>query len=276
MAGWQVLGRLPATPYDDPHDAPSFLDITEVLGDDRLDAVALDRSLADHLPRLREAGLAVLLPEPWALPAEVLRQAAAMSAGPQVAVALRSRWQAWTQAVTAAAPLGGTPAQLTVRGWPRGEQAAAELVDLATTWCGEVLITFADRTVPAPAMPDGPVITWSLLTDSGATVLVSHQGGLGIRLTLAGGRIEAEPSSVRWQAGACLPMPTAPDPLVATAQALRSGICRDQVDPHQVDPRHVPPPSWPCPGTLADLLRISNVLAALRRSASTGAPVRVS
>jgi hypothetical protein len=261
-----VRGRLPATPYDDPRDAPSFVDLGELLADDRVDAVALDASLAQHLPALRRAGLLVLLPEPTVLSPELLREAREVPDAPEVAVGLLRRWEPWSRVVTAAVPLAGAARQLTARGWPRGEREAAELVDLVAGWCGEVLSASAGPAVPVAALPDGCRVAWSLLTASGATVLVSHDGPLLVRLTLERARLDAGPDRVWWDGGADLPLPAGEPGLVATARALLSGVGGGDV----------PTGAWPWPADLGDLVRTARVLAALRQSGLTGAPVRVS
>ncbi|MCU1586526.1 MAG: hypothetical protein JWN31_19, partial [Frankiales bacterium] len=136
-AGWQVAGALPLTPYDDLADVPSYADLGDLLADDDLDAVALDGAdelVARHLPEVLMARRHVLLPGPAPLAPELLAdaRAAADASGAEVAVALLQRWEPWAMTVAAALPLVGTPVlQATVRGWPRGADAAVDLVDLA-------------------------------------------------------------------------------------------------------------------------------------------------
>jgi hypothetical protein len=168
--------------------------------------------------------------------------------------------------IAAAAPLAGAPRQLTVRGWPRGERETVELVDLVGSWCGEVLSASAARSVPVQHLPDGCAVTWSLLTTSGATVLVSHDGPLLVRLTLERARLDATPDRVWWDGGADLPLPPVEAGLVATARALLAGVGGGDLAAD----------SWPWPADLGDLVRASTVLAALRESGLTGGPVRVS
>ena len=188
------------------------------------------------------------------------------------AVGMRARWQPWALTVAAALPLVGTPpVQVTVRGWPRSRDAAAELVDLLGAWCGEVAaVAAAPAPLPADALPDGLPVSWALLTGSGATVLVSHDGAQPeVRLSFPTARLEAGPGGARWTGGAQLPLLALPswvppaggsDPgLVATAAALSRAVGGGDV----------PADSWPWPADLGDLLVTARVLEALRTSART-------
>ncbi len=260
-----MLGRLPSTPYDDPRDAPSYVDAGELLADARVDAVALVPEQADLLPALRDAGLLVLLTGP-VLDAGLLRRARAAE-GPDVAVALSRRWEPWARTAAAALPLAGGPVrQVTVRGWPRGERETVELVDLARGWCGDVLAAGAGPAVAAPALPGGAPVAWSLLCASGATVLVSHEGAPvpTARLTLATARLDAAVDEVRWDGGEAMALPPGglgPDAgLVASAAALRGAVALGEVEAR----------AWPWPADLGDLLAAATVLGALRASARTG------
>lgn len=282
-AGWRVAGRLPLSAYDDPRDATSYVDLDELLDDPRVDAVALDGevpALADHLPALRRAGLLVLLTAPARLAPDAVRAARTVHGAPDVAVALTSRWQPWAATVAAALPLAGVPLQVTVRGWPRGERAAAELVDLVRGWCGDVAAVAATPGVlPARTLPGGAEVAWSLLTSSGATVLVSHDDAPPLaRLSFATARLEAGPLGARWVGGSELPLlvvpdrravrrpvPAGTDPgLLATAAALLDAVGGGDV----------PAQTWPWAADLGDLLAAVRVLAALRESGRTGLPVR--
>jgi hypothetical protein len=224
--------------------------------------------LAALLPRLREAGLRVLLPSPAPLDPDALRAARAVD-GPASGVGLVERWEPWARTVGAAVRLGGALLQVTVRGWPRGAEAAAELLDLLGLWCGEVVAAVAaGAALPAERLPGGEAVAWAVLTGAGTTVLVSHEGpGPAVRLSFAGARLDASPDGVRWSGGDALPLlpppawvPPAPrgvrPGLVATAAALA------REDAGQAD--------------LGDLLVAARVLAALRDSARTGALVPVS
>lgn len=285
-AGWSLRGVLSGDPYADRLDVP-LLDVDEVLGDERLDAVAVDGedgALVELLPQLRAAGLLLLLPTPAPLdPAPVLA-ARAVHEPADAAVGLRCRWQPWALTVAAAVQLvDGPPLQVTVRGWPRGSAAAAELVDLVASWCGEAVAAVAAPgplpadTLPADALPDGAPVDWALLTASGATVLVSHSGGAQqVRLSFATARLEAGPAGARWVGGAGLPLLPLPawvpaaqgaDPgLVATAAALAAAVGHGG---------EIAADSWPWPADLGDLLVVSRVLEALRTSSRTGALVPV-
>ncbi|HWG93816.1 MAG TPA: hypothetical protein VNU66_06280 [Mycobacteriales bacterium] len=224
--------------------------------------------LAALVPRLREAGLRVLLPAPAPLEPDPLRRARAVD-GPATAVGLVERWEPWARTVAAAVPLAGPVLQVTVRGWPRGAEAAAELVDLVGRWCGEVVaVVAAGGALPAARLPDGEAVAWAVLTGGGATVLVSHEGpGPAVRLSSAGARLEASPRGVRWAGGDPLPLqplpawvPPAPRGVRAGLVAAAAGLARDDAGAAE----------------LGDLLVAAQVLAALRDSARTGALVPVS
>ncbi len=291
-AGWRVTGRLPATPYDDPRDSPSYVDVDELLADERVDAVALDGDqpdLAALLPAVRGAGLLVLLTGPAPLDPDLLRRARGVLDAPEVAVAFVERWEPWALTVAAALPLaGGPPLQVTVRGWPRGQAAAAELVDLVASWCGEVAAVAASpHSLPARVLPGGAQVAWSLLTGSGATVLVSHDGGPPlVRLSMSGARLEAGPLGARWEGGAELALLPAPDrrpdrrpappgtshALLATAYALTRAVGGGAVAGRGAGGDDAP--DRPQPADLGDLLVAARVLEALRTSARTGELVR--
>jgi len=285
-AGWQLLGSLSGLPYDDRIDAATYTSAAELAADPRIDAVALDgddRELAALLPELRESGLLVLLPSAAPLQPDLVRAARGPRDGADAAVGLLLRWRPWTLAVAAALPLaGGSPVQVTVRGWPRGRQAAAELVDLVAAWCGEVAaVVAAPAELPAAVLPSTAgspevVVSWSLLTAGGATVLVSHDGPAPtVRLSFPTARLEAGRGGVRWEGGAELPLlplpswvphPGGADPgLVATAAALTRAVGGGDV----------PAASWPWPADLSNLLVAARVLEALRTSARTEALVAV-
>ena len=278
-AGWALRGTLSGDPYGhtpaDRLDAATYVEVDELLDDPAVDAVAVDgddRDLAPLLPALRDSGLLLLLPTAAPLEPELVRAARAVAEPADAAVGLQSRWEPWALTVAAALPLVGTPpVQVTVRGWPRGRQAAAELVDLAASWCGEVAaVVAAPAPLPADALPGGEAVSWALLTGSGATVLVSHDGPAPlVRLSFATARLEAGPDGARWTGGAELPLqrlpdwvpraPGSPPGLVATAAALTRAVGGGEV----------PAERWPWPADLGDLLVAARVLEALRTSART-------
>ncbi len=265
-AGWRLRGVLSPDPYLDRLDAATYVEPAEVLADPLLDAVAVDggdRDLAALLPELRGSGLLLLLPTAAPLDPDVVRAARAVRDGADAAVGLVARWEPWAQVVAAALPLaGGPPVQMTARGWPRGRQAAAELVDLAAAWCGEIAaVVAAPAPLPAAELPGGAAVSWALLTASGATVLVSHDGPAPlVRLSFATARLEAGPTGVRWDGGAELPQPRGVRPgLELTAAALAAATGGRDVDAQ----------TWPWPADLGDLLVVARVLEALRVSART-------
>ena len=272
-AGWSLRGVLSTDPYVDRLDAAQYVEAAEVLADPLLDAVAVDgedRDVVALLPELRGSGLLLLLPTAAPLDPDLVRATRAVPDAAEVAVGLVQRWEPWARVVAAALPLaGGPPVQVTVRGWPRGRQAAAELVDLAASWCGEVAaVVAAPAPLPADALPGGAAVSWALLTASGATVLVSHDGGPPlVRLSFPAARLEAGPLGARWEGGAELPLPSpplVPPPgvpvgLVQTAAALATAVGGGDVATD----------AWPWPADLGDLLVVARVLEALRTSART-------
>lgn len=222
----------------------------------------------------------MLLTTPAPLDPDLLR-AARTEPGPEVAVALVQRWEPWALTVAAALPLaGGVPVQATVRGWPRGQAAAAELIDLVQSWCGDVAAgVAAPAALPARSLPGGAAVAWALLTASGATVLVSHDEAPPlVRLSFATARLEAGPLGARWVGGAELPLlptpdrrphplpapPGTPAGLLGSAHALLAAVGGADLVPAQ----------WPWPADLGDLLAAARVLQALRESAATGSLVR--
>jgi hypothetical protein len=276
--GWEVRGRLAASPFAGPReDVPGYLDAAEVLDDPRIDAAVVDggdRGLCALLPLLREAGLLVLLPTPAPLEVEAVRAARAVD-GPEAVVGLVSRWEPWARTVSAALPLAGSPpVQVTVRGWPSGAGAAAELADLVARWCGEVAaVVAAPGPLPALALPGGEPVDWALLTASGATVLVSHAGTgpPSVRLSFAAARLEAGPGGARWAGGEHLPLllpppwvPPAPRGvplgLVASAAALSEALGGRELPVRDDDVG---------PAGVGDLLVAARVVEALRTSART-------
>ncbi len=272
-AGWQLRGVLTHDPYVDRLDAATYVEAREVVEDPLLDAVAVDgddRELVALLPELRGSGLLLLLPTAAPLDPDAVRAARAVEEPADAVVGLVQRWEPWARVVAAALPLaGGPPVQVTVRGWPRGRQAAAELVDLAASWCGEVAaVVAAPAPLPAAELPGGAAVAWALLTASGATVLVSHDGDVPVvRLSFATARLTAGPSGAFWEGGADLPLPPAvcwaPEGvapgLVASAAALAGAT----------GGRDVLAQDWPWPADLGDLLVVARVLEALRLSART-------
>jgi len=261
-AGWSLRGALSGLPYV---DLPAgWHTAAELTGDEGVDAVAVDGAdpaLAALLPELRAGGLLLLLPTAAPLDPDAVRAVRAVHDGADAVVGLLHRYEPWARVVAAALPLAGGPVlQVTVRGWPRGHQSAAELVDLAAGWCGEVAaVVAAPAPLPADRLPGGESVAWALLAAGGATVLVSHEGGLCVRLSFAAARLEATPGQVRWQGGAVLPLPVAEPGLVSAAAALTRAVGGGDV----------PAVDWPWPADLSDLLVVSRVLEALRTSART-------
>ncbi len=278
-AGWRLRGGLSGDPFGQRPEYGTYADIEEMLDDSGLDAVALDGAdpaLAGRIPELRQAGLLLLLPTAAPLDPEVVRAAHAVPDAAEACVGLVRRWQPWARTVAAALPLArGVPVQVTVRGWPHGRQAAAELVDLLGSWCADVVAAVAaPAPLPAAHLPavgaEGPApVAWAVLTACGATVLVSHRGAERVRLSFPEARLDAGPDGVRWEGGAALPLIPLPawvpragrlDPgLVAAAAALAGAVGGEDGVVRE----------GPEPADLGDLLVVSRVLAALRASART-------
>jgi hypothetical protein len=288
--GWEIRGRLAVSPFGRPagrrEDAAGYLDAGELLADGRVDCAVVDGTdpeLAALLPRLRRAGLLVLLPTPAPLDVAVLHEAGT-SDRPEVGVGLVRRWEPWLRTVTAALPLAGGPVlQASVAGWPTGAAEAAELADLVRGWCGEVVaVVAAPAALPAERLARGEPVDWALLCGDGGTVLVSHHGqGPDLRLSFAGARLLARGDGVRWEGGEQLPLlalpawvPPAPRGvpvgLVATAAALSEALGGGDFQA----------PFWrddqlSRPAGLSDLLVAARVVEALEASARTGSPVAI-
>lgn len=291
-AGWQIAGALHLTPYDDLRDVPSYPAVEDLLADERLQAVAVDGAdplVVRHLPALLAKGLHALLVTPTALDPDVVAaaRAAADQGGAEVAVALLERWEPWALTAAAALPLVGAPVlQATVRGWPRGVVAAAELVDLARSWCGDVVsVVAAPAPLPAASLGDGLPVAWSLLHSSGATTLVSHEGAPPLaRLSCASARLEVGPLGARWEGGAEIPLvshqPFGPEhhdePRPAVPAGTPAGLLGSAVSLREaVRTGEISTAAWPWPADLGDVQAVSRVLAALRESARAEAPARV-
>jgi len=276
-AGWSLRGVLSGDPYVDRLDAATYVHPAELCADPRIDAVAVDgsdRDLAALLPELRASGLLLLLPTADPQDVALVRLAHQVPDSADACVGLLRRWEPWTVTVAAALPLAaGPPVQVTVRGWPRGRQAAAELVDLVAAWCGDVVAAVAAPAIlPAAELPGGAVVSWALLTASGATVLVSHEGEQeSVRLSFATARLVAGPSGVGWEGGAHLPLGAGrPAPTRAFPQALDPGLVSVAAAlAGAVGGGDVAADAWPWPADLGDLLAVSRVLLALRTSART-------
>lgn len=276
-AGWRVSGALQLMPYDDPADVPSYATMDELLRDD-LDAVALsaaDPHVAGHLPDLVGSGLAVLLPSAAPLDGDLLRVARNAAPDALVAVGLLQRWEPWAGTTTKALHhLDGPPVQCTVRGWPRGQAAAAELVDLVRAWCGDVVgVAARPARLPADELAPGIVVSWALLHEAGTTTLVSHDDAPPVvRLSWPSARWEAGPLGARWIGGAEVPLTTPRLPgtvppgtspgLLAVASWLRDAITTEQL-------------RTPAAAGLGDLQAVARVLSALRESARTELPVEL-
>lgn len=261
VAGLAVRGALAQDPFGPPAVGRRYPGLDSVLADEGVRAAVLPAAspLADALPDLLAAGVPVLLPDaaPW--DADLLRaaRAAAGEADVACAVALESRHTGWAALVAGALSGRRAPQQVTVRGWPRGPAAAAELVDLLRGWCGDVLAAAAAPAVlPVDVLPDGPRVAWCLLTDRGTTVLVAHEGASPqVRLSLPPTRLLAAPDAVGWEGAASVLPGTRPDP---TVPAFAAAVAGGSAEPLEAAPEVA---------GLTDLVPVARVLAALRASA---------
>ncbi|MDX6206633.1 MAG: hypothetical protein QOF39_2690 [Frankiales bacterium] len=283
-AGWSVTGVLAADVFDgllwaaqSPGVARNYLDLPDLLSDPSLDACCLSLPAAGMGPVLvatLQAGLHTLLPEPAELGADTVRRAleAAEDSGAEHAVAMQQRWRAPVATVARALDSGrlGPPAQLTVRGWPTGAAPTAELLDVVTRWCGDVVAVCASpEELPARELPGGATVRWALLTASGATVLVAHDGAGAplMRLSCPQGRVEVEagPGDGTLDGPADLPTlpaePTRTDGLRSTASRLAEAVIRSEGVAAPYD-------GWPWPSTLRDLFVVERIREALRSSAA--------
>ncbi len=280
QVGLPVRGVLAGDPFDAaprPRVARHYSGVADLVADARgpLRAVVLPASspLAPALPDLVAEGLAVLLPDPAPWDAAVLRSARAAAADRDVGVAvlLHERHRGWAALVGGALSGRPAPQQVTVRGWPRGAVAAAELVDLVRAWCGDVVAAAAvPAALPADVLPGGVPVAWSLLTARGSTVLVSHEGGpVQVRLSLPPTRLLAGPDAVGWEGAEAVVPAQRDDPSVA---AFAAAVAAGTAEPLELAGGRAdgpPGPGRPGVAGLADLVATARVLAALRTSART-------
>lgn len=267
LEGLPVRGSFAPDPFGPSVPGRRYTGLDDLLADARgpLRAVVLPAAspLADRLPDLLAAGLPVLLPDgaPW--DAALLREARAVAADGDVPVAvlLAERHRAWTALVRSGLSGRPAPPQVTVRGWPRGAAAAAELVDLVRAWCGDVVAAAAlPAPLPAEELAGGARVAWALLTARGTTVLVSHDGGPAqVRLSLPPTRLVASAGAVGWEGAPPVVPGERPDPTVAAfAAAVAAGTAETLEEAGDV-------------ASLADLVPVARVLAALRDAARTEA-----
>lgn len=263
--GLAVRGALAPDPFGPLVPGRRYAGPDDVLSDDGVRAAVLPAAspLAGALPDLLAAGLPVLVADPAPWDDGLLRTARAAAAEADVAcaVALQARHTGWASLVGGALSGRRAPQQVTARGWGRGPAEAAELVDLVRTWCGEVVaVAAAPAALPAPELPDGEPVAWSLLTDRGTTVLVAHAGARPqVRLSLPPTRLLAGPDRVGWEGGEPVVPAARDDPTVRVfAEAVAQGSA-EALD------------TAPGVAGLADLVPVARVLAALRTSARTEA-----
>lgn len=274
LAGLPVRGHLRGDPFgpDVARAARRYTDLDDVVADARgpLRAVVLPAGslLADRLPDLLAARVPVLLPDPAPWDPDLLRESRALAAEGDVPVAvlLGQRHRGWAGLVRSGLSGRAAPPQVTVRGWPRGAAAAAELVDLMRAWCGDVVAAAAVPTeLPAGELPGGAPVAWALLTSRGSTVLVSHEGGpVQVRLSLPPTRLLASPRAVGWEGAVPVVPAERPDPTVA---AFVGAVAAGSAEPVEVAVDAASPDI----AGLADLVPVTRVLAALRASARTQA-----
>lgn len=228
----------------------------------RLVVLPAGSPLAPVLPEVVALGAAVLLPEPAPWDTDLVRRArAAADAGDvPVAVLLRTRHTRWAEEGRATVASREKPLQFLVRGWPRGAAAAAELVDLVRAWCGDILTCGAlPADMPGKALKSGEPISWTMLTETAVTVMVSHAGSLQLHLGYM------EPGFVEVGPGTASDEPDGapdPDPAVLAVAALSRAL---ELGTSDVVGSSLSPFPWVA--DLSDLQPVARVLEALRASA---------
>jgi predicted dehydrogenase len=212
-SGMDVVGLLAPEPLEslawaaDAGAPRAYADLAALLSDD-IEAVCIELAppASDLIAqRSAEAGLHVLLVRAVTGDPEALRALADVAEDADLAHVVAFDDRAWPAAwhVQASVPALGRLTQLTVVGAPSGPLGRAEILDLATRWCGEVLAVCADPAgMPARLLTSAAPVTLALLTASGATVLVHERMGgtlADATFTLCGeaGRIVVEGRRVR-------------------------------------------------------------------------------
>lgn len=238
----------------------------------RLIVLPAHSPLAAALPEVVALGAAVLLPDPAPWDLDLVRQArsAADAGDVPVAVLLRARHSRWSEAARATVASREKPFQLLVRGWPRGPAAAGELVDLVRAWCGDVLSCSAlPAEQPGRTLKTGELISWSMLTETAVTVMVSHEGSLRLSVGyLEPGFVEVGPDV---PPGTDLfDLEQDPDPAVLAARALAHAL---EVGSSDVVGSSLSPFPWVA--DLSDLQPVARALGALRTSARREQHVRL-
>jgi hypothetical protein len=167
----------------------------DALAADAVEAACLDLPLAEACRvggLLLEDGVSVVLARPE-LPdraeARALLDAASIG-NASATISLRTRpWSALSSAA-ALVPSIGPLTQVTVKQWPAGRAARAELCDLVRRLCGDVLAVCASAAaMPAHELAPAAPVTLALLTADGTTVLVNESPRVGFgdaQLTLVG------------------------------------------------------------------------------------------
>ncbi|MFL6137051.1 MAG: hypothetical protein ACJ74O_04540 [Frankiaceae bacterium] len=291
--GWHVSGVLPGDVFDGLLWAArtagverNYVELTELLLDPALDAACLVAG-SPALPSVLRAGLHALLPAPVDVPCTLLRDAldTAEEVGVEHAVGFAARWTVPVATVTRLLDGEPAPQQITVRAWPTGPVATAELLDVVTAWCGDVVaVCAAPQALPARELPGGAQVRWAVLTERASTVLVAHDGAPGpvLRLSFPGGRLELTGDRVGWDDGrpiAVAPVPWPPDddglPVGPAPQAADVGLL---VTAHRLalaadegeDGALAGPAAdgHQAPGTLRDLFVVARLREALRQSAA--------
>jgi hypothetical protein len=165
-----------------------------------VDAVAVDGDdpdLAALLPELRGERPAAAPADGRAAGPELVRAARAAADAADAVVGLVARCEPWAPGGARPAAGGRPPLQVTVRGWPRGRQAAAELVDLAAPGAARWPPSPPPRRRCRPPSCRRCAGRLGAAHGSGATVLVSHEDGRRwsavVRQRPAGGRARGRP-----------------------------------------------------------------------------------
>jgi predicted dehydrogenase len=278
-AGLDIVGLLAPEPLEslawaaDAGAPRAYGDLGALLSDE-LEAVCVELAppASDLVAqRAAEAGLHVLLVRAVTGDPAALRAVADVAEDADLTHVVAFDDRAWPSAlhVAASVPTLGRLTQLTVVGAPSGPTGRAEILDLTTRWCGDVLAVCADPAgMPARRLTAAAPVTLALLTASGATVLVHEQ--MGGRLTeatftLCGdvGRIVVEGRRVRRADEAGVRTVWTPAPV-----SERPGLVEAAYD--LVRAVELDDPAMVRGATVHDLLTVTRLQEAARRSRTGG------
>jgi predicted dehydrogenase len=281
-AGAHVTGLLGPEPFESlAWSAASdvqraYVDLQAVLSDE-VEAVCIDLAPPGSDALLSAAvhgGMDVLLASPRYGSSELLGRHTAQATEADVAHCVAFDTRAWPSARFVENNLAsvGQTSQITVLGCPSGDVGRAEIVDLVMRWCADVIAVCAHPgTMPADQLGPGAPVTLALLTETGATALVSEQDDAALaqmHVTVVGttGRYVLRGSKVQHQDGGgitSLPMPPMPG-------GRRPGLLAAVHELAHEAGFGAPPSTAPHGATLRDLLAVARVLEAAETSARYG------